>query len=109
VTGCSADAIAVVNETDQTFYMRYEGTQVWIVPPHASGIGPGGITSGAVRVEILSPDCSRLNMWGLHQPSTITIRNLEVSEIDGSAISYGVAALPTLKPTDDCGAETTRH
>lgn len=74
LSGCGeVNAIAVVNDTDEPYYLRYEGRWVWHVPPHSSGIGPANMESGGKQIEILRMDCSTYAGWGLHEPTTIVI------------------------------------
>lgn len=103
IAGCSQmQAIAVVNRTDEAFYLRYEGQWVWEVPPQTGGIGPTNIENGAKQVEILRADCSRAAAWGIGPSKTITIADATDIESGQSAISEGVSESGQLTPTDQC-------
>jgi hypothetical protein len=98
------DVVAVVNQTGEPFYLRVEGQWVWEVPPNGEGVAATGLGSGHKQVEILYPDCSRANMWGVGLPATVTIRDHEVSEASESAISSGLSVSMDLElaTTDSC-------
>ena len=76
LAGCLGPAsVAVINETDETFYVRVDGQWVWEIPARSSGVANTGLEAGHKRVEILHPDCSSANAWGVDLPVTVTIRD----------------------------------
>jgi hypothetical protein len=99
IAGCAGPrAIAVINDTDQPFVVRYEGQLAWTVPAGGSGIGPSDLIMGPRLTEILRDDCSWWVSWRLIGPSTIRITDVGVTP----SLSGGVKASAQLEPTDRC-------
>lgn len=93
------DAIAVVNQSDESFYLRFEGQWVWVVPPRSRGIGPVNVMSGGRQTQVLRMDCSVWASWGLPGPTTIVITDTGAGEPD---LLTGVRVDGTLTATDEC-------
>jgi hypothetical protein len=91
-------AVAVINETDQPFVVRFEGQLAWSVPAHSSGIGPTDLIMGPRLTEILRDDCSWWVSWRLIGPSTIRIYDLATIP----SLSGGALASTQLDATDRC-------
>jgi hypothetical protein len=86
VAGCGVGPIAVRNESDSTFYLKYEGKLVWRVPAHTDGIGPTDTDSVVAgrRVQLLDQDCRQLAMCGFHESTTIVVStNGSIQTVDG--------------------------
>jgi hypothetical protein len=92
----------VVNETDEAFYVRVESQWVWEVEPPSSGTANTGLGAGHKRVEILYPDCSSANAWGVGLPVTVTIRDHDVSEASAPAVTGGISVSGELVSTETC-------
>ena len=109
LAGCLGPAsVAVINETDETFYVRVDGQWVWEIPARSSGVANTGLEAGHKRVEILHPDCSSANAWGVDLPVTVTIRDREVSEASAPAIARGISVSGELIPTEACAGAPGR-
>jgi hypothetical protein len=91
-------AVAVINDTDLPFVVRFEGQWAWSVPAHSSGIGPTDLIMGPRLTEILRDDCSWWVSWRLIGPSTIRITD----PASIPSLSGGALASTQLDATDRC-------
>jgi hypothetical protein len=99
LAGCAGPrAIAVINETEDSFVVRFEGQWAWSVPPGSAGIGPTDLIMGPRLTEILRDDCSWWVSWRLIGPSTIRITDTGAIP----SLAGGVEASAQLEATDQC-------